>query len=188
MKWIVPRVRNVRRILPYLLFGALLGGLYGMLHDQISYTISREYFTDFKFHQFRYADFHLAERLYVGIIGFLATWWVGLFFGWFLARIRFNSDDLQTARHDILQGFAIIFCFAIGAGMLGGVAGYLNFYVFDSQEFLGFENQFSGTTLKRFAIVGTIHNFGYAGGLIGLIVAVFLLKRKMKQRLSDVDM
>ena len=74
MKWIVPRVRNVRRILPYLLFGALLGGLYGMLHDQISYTISREYFTDFKFHQFRYADFHLPERLYVGIIGFLATW------------------------------------------------------------------------------------------------------------------
>ncbi|QDV19075.1 hypothetical protein Pan153_37380 [Gimesia panareensis] len=186
MNWIVPRVRNVRKILPYLLYGTVLGGLYGMMHDQISYTISREYFTDFKFHQFRYADFHLPERLFVGIIGFLATWWVGFFAGWFLGRIRFFSDDFTTAHRDMLQGFTIIFCCAVGAGILGGVVGYLNFYVFDAQEFMGFEKQFSGTTLKRFAIVGTIHNSGYAGGLAGFIVAIFLLKRKMKKSLSDV--
>ena len=37
--------------------GAVLAGCYGALHDQISYTISPEYFTKVKFEQFRYADF-----------------------------------------------------------------------------------------------------------------------------------
>ncbi len=33
-------------------FAILLSGLYGIIHDQISYTVSPEYFTKFKFQQF----------------------------------------------------------------------------------------------------------------------------------------
>ena len=29
--------------------GAMLAGVYGILHDQVTYTISEEYFTRFKF-------------------------------------------------------------------------------------------------------------------------------------------
>ena len=34
----------------------LLAGIYGMLHDQVTYSISPEYFTVFKFEQFGFQD------------------------------------------------------------------------------------------------------------------------------------
>ncbi len=57
-------------------FGALAGGLYGAVHDQISFSISREYFTRMKFIQFAWADFGWPERLFAAEVGFLATWWM----------------------------------------------------------------------------------------------------------------
>src|SRR5580700_8579924 len=68
------------------LLGAVVAGMYGALHDQISYSISPEYFTKLKFRQFSYADFGWPHRVFASEVGFLATWWVGLFAGWFLAR------------------------------------------------------------------------------------------------------
>ncbi len=40
----------------------LAAGLFGAVHDQISYTLSYEYFTRFKFHQFHLVDSPLPER------------------------------------------------------------------------------------------------------------------------------
>jgi hypothetical protein len=37
--------------------GVLIAGVYGILHDQITFTISPEYFTEFKSAQFPYVDF-----------------------------------------------------------------------------------------------------------------------------------
>ena len=47
-------------MLGYAVIGALIAGLYGVVHDQITYSMSPEYFTRLKFFQFRYADFGLA--------------------------------------------------------------------------------------------------------------------------------
>lgn len=71
--------------LGYALMGALIAGLYGTVHDQITYSISLEYFTRLKFAQFHYAEFGLPPRVFVAAIGFLATWWVGFIAGWFIA-------------------------------------------------------------------------------------------------------
>ena len=79
-------------MLGYAGLGAVLAGLYGILHDEITYTISPEYFTRLKFYQFDYADFGLPPRVLVAEIGFLATWWVGFFAAWFLARLPFRRS------------------------------------------------------------------------------------------------
>ena len=55
--------------------GSAIAGLYGVIHDQITYSISAEYFTRLKFIQFRWADIGLPTRAFVAEIGFLATWW-----------------------------------------------------------------------------------------------------------------
>ena len=78
-------------MLGYALVGALFAGIYGMVHDQVTYSICPEYFTRLKFSQFRYANFGLPPRVFVVEIGFLASWWVGLFAGWFIARIAVPS-------------------------------------------------------------------------------------------------
>lgn len=170
--WLYPRVRNWRRIIPYVFIGTAIAGVYGAIHDQLSYTISPEYFTHFKFYQFHYADFGLPNRVFVSIIGFLATWWVGGIVGWFLARTLFNSDDLSTARKDILKGFAIVFACAATALVVGAVVGYVRAYHFSMAELMGWEREFSGVVLQRFAVVGIIHNSSYLGGLLGLVVAI----------------
>jgi hypothetical protein len=50
-------------LLPLLLAaGRIISGVYGALHDQISYTVSPDYFHHLKFCQFNIAD-HLHNRL-----------------------------------------------------------------------------------------------------------------------------
>ena len=67
-----PRIelRLLPRMLGIAFLGAIVGGLYGILHDQITYSISPEYFTRLKFFQFHYADFGLPPRYFVAEIGF----------------------------------------------------------------------------------------------------------------------
>ena len=64
----------------------LAAGLFGVLHDQISYTVSDEYFTKFKFIQFGLRDAFLSERVQVALVGFLASWWMGIPLGCSAAR------------------------------------------------------------------------------------------------------
>src|ERR1043166_5997270 len=59
-------------MLGYALLGALLAGTYGVVHDQVTYSISAEYFTRLKFSQFQRADFGFPPRVFVAEIGFLA--------------------------------------------------------------------------------------------------------------------
>lgn len=73
--------------------GAVVGGLYGIVHDQVTYSISEEYFTRNKFHQFAYARPSFdSPRWFAGIIGFLATWWVGALVAWVLVRVSISRE------------------------------------------------------------------------------------------------
>ncbi len=68
-------------LLPVLLVaGCLISGLYGMLHNQISYTVAPEYFHAFKFDQFAIPN-GLHNRIGASIVGWQASWWMGLIIG-----------------------------------------------------------------------------------------------------------
>ena len=71
------QLRHLPRMLGIAFLGAIVGGVYGILHDQITYSISQEYFTKLKFDQFRYADFGFPARVFVSEVGFLAACWAG---------------------------------------------------------------------------------------------------------------
>src|SRR5436190_2711279 len=86
--------------------GALIAGCYGIVHDQITYSISSEYFTKVKFAQFHYADFGWPKRIFVAEIGFLASWWVGLFAGWFIGRVAIGSATPGRRATRAAAGFA----------------------------------------------------------------------------------
>ncbi|MCX6857258.1 MAG: hypothetical protein NTV80_20405, partial [Verrucomicrobia bacterium] len=88
--------------------GSVIAGLYGIIHDQITFTIGYEYFTEFKFHQFHYLDKSQPERLIVTEIGFLATWWVGFFAGWFMGRTTLPHLPLRVAAKLSLKGVGVM--------------------------------------------------------------------------------
>jgi hypothetical protein len=164
-----PSASNVRSVLPWALLSALISGSYGALHNQLTYTISKEYFTRFKFHQFLYLDWDLPERVLVAAIGFQAAWPIGGLIGWFFARHHFLRNQLTTERmwHSLTA-----VCGGTIAGLaLGALSGYLWAYVLCFEQFLGWEQEFSGEVLQRFTVVACIHNAGYLGALVGVILA-----------------
>ncbi len=179
---VIPRVRW--RLFPPLLgiacLGAVIAGSYGILHDQITYSISPEYFTNLKFSQFDYADFGFPVRVFVGEIGFLATWWVGLFAGWFLARIALPAWPVGVAFRQCLRGFAMVFGFALSAAVVGYCLG-----AWHSSDYSNWRELCSLLSIRdipAFVQVAYIHNGGYLGGLVGLIIAlawVFCKRRSL---------
>jgi hypothetical protein len=169
----------MRKILNFFLivFASILSaGIYGVFHDQITYSISPEYYTFFKFEQFGINEWGISsERLKVGIIGFLATWWVGLILGivYALVSLFFNSKKVLTVT---LKSIFLNICFSAIFGFLGFVYGAY----FLREENLNWYIPKEITSSKDFISVGSIHNFGYVGGLAGLIVGIYFQIKKLK--------
>jgi hypothetical protein len=183
MSVIYPKFRPdlLRVMLGYAAMGAVLAGAFGILHDQVTYTISPEYFTSLKFAQFHYADFGLPHRLFVMEIGFLATWWVGFFGGWFLARAAVPFLPLPQARVHCFRGFGIILACAFTGSLVGCGLGLLRAPTADRSAWQSFVTARGIIDLPSFVQVAYIHNASYMGALAGLIIALLYLRR-VKQR------
>lgn len=168
-------------MLGYAAAGAVLAGLYGAVHDQVTYSISPEYFTRLKFMQFHYADFGLPVRVFVAEIGFLATWWVGFIAGWFIARISVPGCSRAEASQCCARGFLVVIAFGIGAAVVGYLLGLLH-----GPDYSGWERMASRLgvlDLPRFVRVAYIHNASYLGGLVGLVTAIIYLRKRRRQRI-----
>ncbi len=174
----VPRIAwsDVLPMMCVSLLGALIAGCYGILHDQITYTISPEYFTNLKFAQFAYADFGFGRRVFVATIGFLATWWVGAIAGWFLARRLIPNQPRDVAFRQICNGFVCIllsgFLFGTGAFVYGLLRG-------PKADFSAWSwaiHELNITDVYSFVRVAYIHNASYLGGVVGLLVALATIR------------
>jgi hypothetical protein len=171
------RLNLLPAMLGYALLGSLIAGLYGVAHDQITYSLSPEYFTRLKFVQFHFADFGLPPRFFVAEIGFLATWWVGFVAGWFLARMAVPKWPGAGARARILHGYAIIVVCAFVASLLGFGLGILRGPNANYSAWKEFVEARGIADLPSFVRVAYVHNASYLGGLIGLILALIYLRR-----------
>ncbi len=158
-----------------------MGGLYGIVHDEVTYSLSPEYFTHLKFLQFHYADLGLPSRVFVAEIGFLATWWVGFLAGWFIARVSVPAFRRGEGFQHTARGFLIVFASAFLAALGGYVLGLMHSSDYSGWEGLG--SRLGISELPGFVRVAYIHNAGYLGGLVGLIAAIiYLLKLKSRPR------
>src|SRR5262245_10419078 len=180
------RLNLLPAMLGYAVMGAFVAGLYGVLHDQLTYSISPEYFTRLKFSQFHYADFGLPPRMFVAEIGFLATWWVGLIAGWFLARVAVPALPQTEARAALLRAFAVVLACGFAAAMVGFIWGLRLDPNSDLSAWQGFVVGRGVVDLPNFVRVAYIHNASYLGGLLGLVIALNRLHR-LKRRTTPVE-
>jgi hypothetical protein len=163
------------------LLGAVVAGLYGAVHDQISYTISPEYFTKFKFVQFSYANFGWPDRLFAAAVGFLASWWVGLIGGWFVARAGLVQLPASTQRQCTVKAFLIVLMVTAFAGLVAAVIGAGLASWSDLRGWSEFQQTLNLEDLVSFVIVAYLHVGSYLGGLIGLVLAVVYIRKKCRQ-------
>lgn len=166
----------------------VMAAIYGVGHDQVTYSISPEYYTKFKFIQFNLADSGAAQhmtqpRSAVVMVGVMASWWMGLLMGAVLGLIALVYRNADRMFQSAIQALGLTLLIAI---LCGGI-GYL--YGHGTLAKTGVRWWIPPNVVDRAAFItaGSIHNFSYLGGAIGLIVGiVFLLIKNWKLRGREV--
>jgi len=164
----------------------VIAALYGVGNDQVTYTISPEYYTRFKFIQFNLADSgaarHMTQpRSAVVLVGVKATWWMGVYIGAILGlgALVFRNADRMFA--SAMQAVALVLLFTVA----GGFAGWL--YGRDVLVKKGVNWRIPDHLADRpaFITAGTIHTFSYIGAGVGVLAGiVFLIVKNYRMRRS----
>jgi hypothetical protein len=151
-----------------------MAGIYGFLHDQISYTVSPEYFTRLKFYQFNIPN-SLHNRIGAGIVGVMATWWMGLIIGIIIIPIGLIIPKWKNYLKIMLNAFIYITITALTIAIIALIFGLIKYNTSNLPNF----NIPNGVEDKvKFCIVGNMHNFSYIGGIVGMIVGIIYITIK----------
>lgn len=168
-----------------LVFAAVVAGIYGVLHDQISYTFSEEYFTQFKFKQFHIPWAYATPRLGAAYVGFLATWWMGVLVFIFLGLFGFMFRSPQQMAIKLSRSFLVVVVIALLTGLSGLALGYYQVNEHTISQYMHWVKP-NVSNPVQFVRVGFMHNASYLGGLIGLLMGiVYLIVSKLRRNKSS---
>lgn len=165
-----------RRVVTYIwlvLSAAVLAAVFGALHDQLSYTVSAEYFTRFKFIQFAFWGVDtMPPRLGAAVVGIIATWWVGLLAGIIVAAAGFRHRHPTAMRRATWRAYRVLASCAVAAGLAGLVLGWLVFGPNEHAPYVDWWRPAGLVSPRRFYAVGMMHNGSYLGGVVGTVAAL----------------
>jgi len=159
--------------------GVIVASLYGALHNQLSYSVSAEYFTRFKFEQFS-IPIALPERVGAGLVGIRASWWMGLPIGIILGLVGFIHKEADSMLKFTFQSFAVVAVVTFVVGLTGLLYGVLYLSNLPLDEFADWYIPIGLNNVKAFISAGSMHNFSYLGGVVGLIVGIWWQIRSKK--------
>ena len=170
----------------YLVLAILAAGLFGAIHDQISYTVSPEYFTRFKFPMFHLLDSNIPERIRASEVGFLASWWMGVPLGLLTGVTGFIHKEIARMRSALYLSLPVIMGFVLLFAMCGLLYGFIQTRSIDLAEYRGWFIPKGVQDLRRFLCAGYMHNSAYLGGVVAIPVAwVFHILRRKRAK-ADV--
>jgi hypothetical protein len=149
----------------------VMAGFFGMAHDQISYTAAPEYFTKFKFRQFGFETGPLPERLRASLIGFLASWWMGLPIGLLVGAAGFIHPGAGRMFRVTVQSLWVTVGFTLMVGLAGLIYGYFRTRQIHLEEYQDWFIPEDVTELRRYLCAGYMHNSSYLGGALGIFAA-----------------
>lgn len=161
-----------------IIISTILASIYGFFHNQISYLISSEYFTKFKFQQFHF--YFMGEnqpKLTASLIGVLSTWWFGFIIGLINGIIGILQRDFKIMWKTAFRAIIRVLGITIGIGFVGFLVGKFIIPNLNVNWNLPAEL----IDRKSFLTAGTMHNFSYLGGVIGLIYGI-IYQLKIKKR------
>ncbi|HEV7926315.1 MAG TPA: signal peptide-containing protein [Verrucomicrobiae bacterium] len=179
----------MKKVLVYVLIVVLavfVAGLYGVMHNQISYTVAPEYFTKFKFRQFGLTDSPLPERVRASMVGFLASWWMGIPIGLLVGAAGFIHRGPRRMLRVSLWSLLVAVGFTLLFGLGGLIYGYCQTAHIDLAEYRDWFIPADVTNLRRYLCAGYMHNSSYLGGVLAILVAwAFHILVKLRTKSAD---
>jgi len=167
-----------------LLVAVMAAMAYGVINDQITSSISWEYF---------YYGKDLAEQLgpktppdpvklhwAAAMVGMKATWTAGLIIA--VALLLSNNPEKNLGRLPIAslgKFLPMVLIVTLSGAALGATAGSLGLPARWDEDFAAMLRR-DEMRPRRFMMVYGIHLGGYAGGAVGTIVAVWRIRRRRK--------
>jgi hypothetical protein len=158
----------------FLLFlpaAVIVAGAFGMVHDQISYSVSDEYFTKFKFIQFHLLDPDIPERIRAAQVGFLASWWMGVPLGLLCGLAGFVQKSPALMRRSLAWSLLIIPGFTLTIALAGLAYGWERTETIDVASYKGWFIPPDVTELRNFLSAGYMHNSAYLGAALSIPAA-----------------
>jgi hypothetical protein len=156
----------------------LIAGTYGALHNQISYTVSPEYFHAVKFIQFDIPE-HLRGRIGASIVGWYASWWMGLLIGIPVLIIGLILPGWKLYLTRCLLAFGVVAMTALIVGL--GALLYASVTISGAALPDWYHDRPGVVDQAAFARAGTMHNFSYLGGFIGIVTgSLYLIVERVR--------
>lgn len=139
----------------------LLAGIYGFLHDQVSYSVCSEYFTKIRFEDYAHFPELWHDRTKAGVIGILNAWKQGLLAGILLTAVATIHKQLNRILSYTLTSYGITIVVTALSALLG-------LYIHSGQSstmaiYPDIEN------LQGLYQVTQMNNFAHMGGVIGML-------------------
>ena len=162
------------RLLPAFLVACMaVAGVFGILHDQISFSVSPEYYTHFKFRQFHLLDLDWPDRVRAGMVGFMACWWMGIPLGIALFTAAWRKPTLLSMRHAMWSSLPIMMGVTLAVSLLGLAWGWWHVTLQPRELWPRWYIPAGVQDARAFVAVGCMHAAAYAGGVLSVPVAWF---------------
>jgi hypothetical protein len=163
------------------LLASLTASLYGILNDQVTVTLSPEYFTVFKHRQFQpllsllgLTDAPLRIRALV--IGAASSWWFGAIAGLLLSVAGCNGSMPPLSLRTLLKCVGFLLLTTLGASLLGGLLGmFVGCIAAPGNHVTPLAVLMVGWGIRDYQsaiLVGCWHTGGYLGGILGLLLVL----------------
>jgi hypothetical protein len=158
--------------------------LYGVVNDQMTVSISSEYYSVYKYGQFmpwldKYGLVDAPLRVQAVLIGTLATWWYGVFLGIMLgiSSMVGRYAPLSTGYYLRIVGAVMMATLAVSV-IFGSVAFTAAPFVHPSAEKMPFLEGIQN--VRNAYTVGSWHNGSYLGAFISTVIAGFWAQWKRR--------
>ena len=163
---------TILKALIIVLFSVIIASIFGAIHNQLSYSVSNEFFEDFLFGNFGSNEWNLNnKRIAASLVGILGTYWVGLLLGIIYAVI-FLFINSQNNFKFIFKAISLNVLFAL----IGSIIGYFIGFLIPWED-SGIWMEFGTQNPQKYVQANFMHSGSYYGGILGLIFGIIYLFR-----------
>ena len=177
-------IKKLLTIILVALIASAIAGIYGVINDQITFSISSEYYTKYRFLQYNLVQVEgdsriIHPRVLVVLIAFLSTWWFPLISGLIIVIFNLIQNTWKMLLKTSVLAMLISILITVFSAIIGFILGsliisklpkyYFADWCFIPDKLNDYEN---------YITAGTMDVFNSFGGFLGLIVAIFYSYKK----------